>query len=123
MPALTLRKDPDRPDRWVVYFGDISVGSIGRCAGVPGHVDQFEWGCGFPPASNRGIAAGGTAATFEQAREAFGAAWARLEARLALEDFDAYRRQGAWTTWKYARRRSAAADADGVWSRPVFLRY
>jgi len=59
MPALTRRKDPHRPDRWSVYFGDISVGSIGKCAGVPVHVDQWEWGCGLSTVSGRGVSAGG----------------------------------------------------------------
>jgi hypothetical protein len=48
MPAPTRRKNTDRPDRWIVYSGDISVGSIGRCAGVPLHVDQWELGLRFP---------------------------------------------------------------------------
>jgi hypothetical protein len=30
MAALTRRKDPDRPDRWDIYFGDIAIGSIGK---------------------------------------------------------------------------------------------
>jgi hypothetical protein len=78
MPALTRRRDSDRPDRWDIYFGDISVGSIGKCAGVPLHVDQWEWGCGLATASDR-LSANGTAASFDDARNAFGAAWAKLE--------------------------------------------
>jgi hypothetical protein len=102
MPALTRRKDPHRPDRWDVYFGDIAVGSIGRCAGVPVHVDQWEWGCGLATVSRRGVSADGTAASFEEARDAFGLAWARLEPLITQEDYDAHRRQRAWTAWKYA---------------------
>ena len=71
MPALTRRRYPERPDCWGVYFGDVGVGAIGRRAGVPLHVDQWEWSCGFYPASYRGISAGGTAQSFEQARDAF----------------------------------------------------
>jgi hypothetical protein len=102
MPALTRRKDAERPDWWRIYFGDISVGSIGKCAGVPLHVDQWEWSCGLTIGSNRGSVAVGTAASFDEAREAFGAAWATIEPQLAPEDFDAHRRQRAWTAWKYA---------------------
>jgi hypothetical protein len=102
VPALTRRKDPDRPDRWVVYFGDISVGSIGRCAGVPVQVDQWEWGCGLATVSGRGVSAGGTAACLDDARDAFGVAWAKLEPLIKPEDYDAHRRQRAWTAWKYA---------------------
>jgi hypothetical protein len=74
MPALTRRTDPDRPDRWDVYLGDIAIGSIGKCAGVPLHVDQWEWGCGLTIGSTRGIRAVGTAASVNEARKAFGAA-------------------------------------------------
>jgi hypothetical protein len=102
MPALTRRKDTERPDWWDVYFGDVGVGAIGRCAGVPLHVDQWEWSCGFYPLSRRGISAGGTAQSFEQAREAFGAAWARLQPKITEADYIENRRQRAWTAWKYA---------------------
>jgi hypothetical protein len=102
MTALTRRKDPYRPDRWDVYFGDTAVGSIGKCAGVPLHGDQWEWGCGLSAAPNRRLSAAGTAASLDEARDAFGAAWAKLEARLAPQDFDAHRLQRAWTAWKYA---------------------
>gem|GEM_PF-5311547 len=34
MPALTRRKDTERPDCWHIYFGDVGVGAIGRRAGV-----------------------------------------------------------------------------------------
>jgi hypothetical protein len=102
MTALTRRKDPHRPDRWDVYFEDIAVGSIGKCAGVPLHVDQWEWGCGLAIGSTRGIRAVGTAASFDDAREAFDAAWAKLESLITPEDLDALRHQRAWTAWKYA---------------------
>jgi hypothetical protein len=101
MPALTRRKDPHRPDRWGIYFGD-GVGSIGRCAGVPVHVDQWEWGYGLATVSWRGVSANGTSESFEDARDAFAAAWAKLEPLIKPEDYDAHRRQRAWTAWKYA---------------------
>lgn len=102
MPALTRRKDPHRYDRWSIFFGDIAVGSVGKCAGVPVHVDQWEWDCGLSVGSTRGFRAAGTAASFDNAREAFGAAWAKIEPQLAPEDIAAYRRQRAFTAWKYA---------------------
>jgi hypothetical protein len=100
--ALTRRKDPHRPDRWIIYAGDIAVGSIGKCAGVPLHNDQWEWGCGLPSVSGRRLSAAGSAWSFEQAREAFGAAWAKIEPQMTPADLDAERRQRAWTAWKYA---------------------
>jgi hypothetical protein len=30
MPGLTRRLDPDRPDCWLIYFGDVHVGTIAR---------------------------------------------------------------------------------------------
>jgi hypothetical protein len=38
---------PDRQDCWRVFYGDVCVGTIARRAGVPTHVDQWEWRCGF----------------------------------------------------------------------------
>jgi hypothetical protein len=32
---LTGRRDPHRPDRWKIYFGDVCIGDIGPRAGVP----------------------------------------------------------------------------------------
>jgi hypothetical protein len=97
MTALTRRKDPHRADRWNVYADDIAIGAIGRRAGVPLHVDQWEWNCGLHP-----MTAAGTAASFDAAREAFAAAWAELEPRIPTEALDAHRRQRAFTAWKYA---------------------
>jgi hypothetical protein len=97
MSALTRRKDPHRPDRWTIYSGDIAIGSIGTRPGVPVHVDQWEWDCGLHPNS-----AGGTAASFEAAREAFAAGWAKVEPKITPEAYAAHRRQRAWTAWKYA---------------------
>jgi|SRR5665213_492421 len=101
MPQLTRRKDTERPDCWNVYFGDVGVGAIGRRAGVPLHVDQWEWSCGFYPLSLRGVSVGGMAQSFEQARDAFGAAWLELQPRIEETDYAENRRQRAWTAWKY----------------------
>jgi hypothetical protein len=102
MPNLTCRRDPERSDCWNVFFGDVGAGEIGRRAGVPIDVDQWEWSCGFYPLSNRGISAGGTAETFEQARDAFAVAWVDLQPRIEETDYAEHRRQRAWTAWKYA---------------------
>jgi hypothetical protein len=69
-------------------------------APVPIHVDQWEWSCGFYPVSCRGISAGGTAGSFEQARDAFAAAWVELEPRIKETDYAENWRQRAWTAWK-----------------------
>jgi hypothetical protein len=40
MPALTRRKNPDRPDRWDVYFGDVRSFLLGQA-----HVETICRGC------------------------------------------------------------------------------
>jgi hypothetical protein len=57
-----------------------------------------EWGCGLSAAPNRRLSASGTAASFEEARDAIGAAWAKLKPLIKPED----RRQRDWTAQKYA---------------------
>src|SRR5690349_22956967 len=102
MPALTRRRDKDRhQESWQVYYGDVQVGWIGERAGVPKDVAQWGWHCGFSPAIDRGLRAGGTAATLEQARADFAEAWASYLPRCTEADFEGYRRQEAWTAWKY----------------------
>jgi hypothetical protein len=102
MPALTRRKYPERPDCWHVYSGDVHVGTIVRRAGVPVHVDQWEWRCGFDPRSHRGVRTSGTAADFEGARVAFETGWTELQPRILESDYHEHRRQRAGTAWKYA---------------------
>jgi hypothetical protein len=102
MPALTRRRDSDRhQESWRVFYGDIEIGRIGQRAGVPVDVEQWGWQCGFSPAIDRCLRAGGTAATLEQARADFAEAWANYLPRCTEADFEGYRRQRAWTAWKY----------------------
>jgi hypothetical protein len=43
MPALTRRRDRDRHEEsWLIYFGDVHVGTIAIRAGIP-H-DRPPWG-------------------------------------------------------------------------------
>jgi hypothetical protein len=58
--------------------------------------------CGFYPLSRRGISGGGTTQRFEQARDAFAAAWVALEPRIDEADYAEHRHQHAWTARKYA---------------------
>jgi len=102
MPQLTRRRFPERPDCWHVYYGDVRVGEIAVRPGVPVHVDQWGWQCGFYPLDHRGRSAAGTAATFDQARERFEAAWKAYLPLCTEADFVEHRRQRAWTDWKYA---------------------
>jgi len=101
MPDLTQREDPNRRDSWLIYFGDVHVGTIAKSVGNPGAVEQWQWLCGFYPGSNPGEQRGGTAGDFEQARDAFEAAWRIFSARRAEADYQAWRDQRDWTACKY----------------------
>jgi hypothetical protein len=84
MPELTRRRSTDaQQECWHVYYGDVRVGTISERSGVPHDVDQWGWNCGFYPLSHRGRQAGGTAATFDEARADFEAAWKVYLARCA----------------------------------------
>src|SRR3954453_23785000 len=102
MPQLTRRRDHKaRLESWLVFYGDVNVGTIGLRAGVPTHVDQWSWTCGLPQVVVRGLRTAGMAATFEEARADFEAAWSPYLPLCTDADFEAYRRQEAWTKWKY----------------------
>jgi hypothetical protein len=76
MPALTRRRSTDaREECWHVYYGDVRVGTIAICSGNPYDEDPWDWNCGFYPGSHPGEHQDGTAATFDEARSDFEAAW------------------------------------------------
>ncbi|WP_063619005.1 hypothetical protein [Bradyrhizobium sp. th.b2] len=102
MTELTRRRDKDAPrEKWDIYYDDdVRVGSIGQRAGVPNHVDQWEWKCGFYPGCDRST--GGPAGTFDQARAAFEAEWVLLLPSLTEADFQAWRDQRDWIERKQA---------------------
>jgi hypothetical protein len=54
-----------------------------------------------PPCALLAAAIEDTAASFDQARADFEAAWQKSLPRFTPDDFDGYRRQRAWTAWKY----------------------
>ena len=102
MPTLTRRRYPERPDCWHVYYGDVHVGTIAIQPGVPVDVDQWGWICGFYPGTKPHQERGGTAATFDQARIYFEAAWQALLPTLTEADFDRWREARDRTAEKYA---------------------
>jgi hypothetical protein len=103
MPDLTRRRDPEAHQKtWHVYYGEVHVGVIGERAGVPVDVDQWGWSCGFYPGTKPGESLGGTAATFDQARADFEAAWHQFLPKRTETDFQAWRDQRDWTARKYA---------------------
>lgn len=102
MPTLTRRrsKDDSQRETWLIYFGDVRVGVIGRRAGVPNSVPQWGWSCGFYPGTVPGEHRSGIAATFDAARAGFQAAWEALARTRTEADYEAWRRQRDWTAWK-----------------------
>jgi hypothetical protein len=103
MPELTRRRSADhRHNCWHVYYGDIHAGTIAERVGNPHDTDRWEWNCGFYPGSNPGESTNGTSVTFDEARADFGNAWEVFLSKRTEADFQAWRHQRDWTTWKYA---------------------
>jgi hypothetical protein len=101
MPALTRRPHPESSDTWHVFYGDVQVGTIAVRPGLPVHAKQWRWDCGFYPASHR-RSHSGYASSFDEARAGFEAAWKDYLPQCTEADFIEYRRQRAWTAWKYS---------------------
>jgi hypothetical protein len=103
MPALTRRRDPDRAGEcWLIYYGDVRVGTIAIRTGNPDATDGWGWHCGFYPGSKPGECTSGTAATFNKARAAFEASWRVFLSKHTEADFQEWRDQRDWTARKYA---------------------
>ncbi len=103
MPALTRRRDSNLPHEcWRVYYGDVQVGTIAQCVGNPGAAPKWQWHSGFYPGSRPGECTACTAATFDEARSAFEAAWQVFLAKRTEANFQAWREQRDWTARKYA---------------------
>jgi hypothetical protein len=103
MPKLSRRRSREaHQECWHIFYGAVRVGTITERAGVPHDVDQWGWCCGFYPMTHRGVHDEGTAASFNHARDAFEAAWKDYLPKCTADDFEEYRRQRAWTAWKYA---------------------
>ena len=103
MSDLTRRPDPHRADCWLIYFGDVHVGTIARAVGTPNATEEWRWQCGFYPGCNAGERRAGAAATFDQARADFKAAWRVFLSKRTEADFQTWRDQRDWTAEKYRR--------------------
>ncbi|TWB03543.1 hypothetical protein [Bradyrhizobium stylosanthis] len=73
---------------------------LDRCSGVPASSNQWKWDIGFYPGIEPGMQQGGSAESFEVAREAFEKAWLKLEPRLTEEHFECWRRDRDFHAWK-----------------------
>jgi hypothetical protein len=104
MPALTRRRSKDaREECWRVYYGDVRVGTIAIRSGNPADTDPWAWCCGFYPSGQPKEYTSGTAATFDQARTAFEAAWRVFLSHRTEADFQEWRDQRDRTAEKYRR--------------------
>jgi hypothetical protein len=104
MPALTRRRDPNAAkDCWLIYYGDVHVGTITIRSGNPRDTEAWEWRCGFYPGSRPGECSSGTADNFDQARAGFESAWQVFLSKRTEADFAEWRAQRDWTAAKYLR--------------------
>jgi hypothetical protein len=103
MTTLTRRRDPNASlEAWLIFYGDVQVGTIGMRSGNPTGGDRWTWHCGFYPGSNPGDATNGTATDFDMARAAFESAWSVFLSRRTEADFLEYRHYRASEAWKRA---------------------
>jgi hypothetical protein len=99
MPNLTRRRDPDAcQETWLIPLRRRSGRHHRRARRQP----YWQWSCGFYPGSHPRECTGGTAASFEEARRAFEAAWQVSLANRTEVDFEEYRRHRASDAWKRA---------------------
>jgi hypothetical protein len=112
MPELTRRRSNDsREECWRIFYGDVHVGTIAIRSGNPTDTDSWSWRCGFYPGSEPGDCTSGTAATFDQARADFEAAWRLFLMKRMDTDFQEWRDNRDWTAEKYRRFGSRRAHA------------
>jgi hypothetical protein len=115
MPAFARRRNPDaRQESWLVYYGDVRVGTIAIRSGNPFGTDPWQWRCGFYPGRHSSECTSGTAASFDQARGDFEEAWRVFLANRTEADFDEYRKHRAWTAWKYAMWPTQLASGQSI---------
>jgi hypothetical protein len=104
MPELTRRRSADAPEEsWQVFYGDVRVGTIAKRIGIPRDRHPWGWSCGFYPGSRPGDHETGTAATFDEARARFEAAWGQFLPKRTEADFQEWRDHRDWTAEKYRR--------------------
>ncbi|MBR1193871.1 hypothetical protein JQ634_34290 [Bradyrhizobium sp. AUGA SZCCT0240] len=98
----------------------MQVGTIAVQSGLPVHAKQWRWDVGFYPASHRGHNRSGYAASFDEARAGFDVARKDYLPKCTEADFNEYRRQRAWTAWKYRTHEGGLAlptQSTSGWAR------
>ena len=104
MTELTRRRLDTAFESWAIFHGDVRIGSISARSGVPKHVNQWQWACGFFPGCGPREMTSGTAADFTEAREAFERAWKALQPHKTEADYQEWRDHRDFTDWKYTMR-------------------
>lgn len=76
MLNLTRRRGPDaRQETWLIHYGNVRVGHIAERVGNPTGMPHWQRSCGFNRGNHPREWTGCTAASFEEARRTFEAAW------------------------------------------------
>jgi len=83
----SYRRSSSATETWLIFYGDVHVGTISMGSGNPSGGDQWSWHCGFYPGSNPGDATNGTATNFGAARAAFESAWSVFLSERTGADF------------------------------------
>jgi hypothetical protein len=89
-------------EAWLIHYADVEVEQIEKIEVLPHVGVTWHWRCGFYPGCEPGEIRGGDAATFEEARAAFEAAWRIFRAGCTEADFQAWREDRDWHARKYA---------------------
>jgi hypothetical protein len=97
MHELTRRRYPEARED-----GDVRAGTLVIRTGNPHDTEPWEWRCGFYPGSHPGECRSGTAASLDEARAGFEAAWKVFLSNRTEADFREWRDQRDWTAKKYA---------------------
>ena len=101
MTTLTRRRLNERFESWGIYYGDVLVGGLSKMNGL-GSSMIWRWSCGFYPGCEPHQQSAGSENHFEEAKAAFQQSWDRLQPQLTPAMMDEWRKQQAWTDWKYA---------------------
>jgi hypothetical protein len=92
-----------RDDCWLIFYGDVQVGTIKMRTGNPWNTPSREWRCGFYCGSKPGECTSSTAATFDKARADCQAVWRVFLAKRTDAGFQAWRDQRDRTAENYRR--------------------
>lgn len=104
MPELTRRRLNERFESWGIFYDDVQVGGLTHQNGL-GSSMHWQWSCGFYPGCDlRTQMSAGGEDLFDDAKAAFQKAWELLQPQITPAMLDEWRKDRAYTKWKYAMR-------------------